>query len=142
MPGRAIVAQRLNVLVQLRRQIMSGNIESQSAAESDVQDLQSFANAEDGQTAGECVFHRDEFPFVSFKISFLQNRWVRHWLPQILQRDIRSSAKQQSIRILERNRTRGGIENLNRRMFGEKWSKPFLVFAADPPSKFRHHRLL
>src|SRR6266849_42917 len=78
-----VVTQRLNVSLLLFGEFMPRNVEPKSAAERDIQDLDSFANAENRETARERFLHDREFPAITCSIdTFFQYAGVDDLLAQ------------------------------------------------------------
>src|SRR6476620_6911592 len=132
MGGRAIVAQRLHVVLPLLRKIMPGNIEPQRAAEGDVKQLHAFTNSEDRQAALERDFHCRKFPFVAPQVWLLQDGWVRHRLMKIPMADISAACEKDRVHSGRIYLATGCVLHFERWIVPKKRAKPWLVAAANP----------
>ncbi len=63
--------QRLDVVVLLFGKFVTGNVELQSAAERDVEQLKTFADSENRQTARKCRTNSRKFPAIAHGIDVL-----------------------------------------------------------------------
>src|SRR2546428_1129674 len=134
-----IVTQRLNILLFLVGVLVIRNVELKRAAERDVQDLDTSANAEDRQTTRDGLRNRIELPAVPRRIDIFEDQArISNFLAQKFRGDIRPARQQQSVHLVHRNVAGARIENTNVRMLGKKWLKPFFILRAHPRSKVGH----
>jgi len=63
--------QRLDVVVLLFGKSVTGNVKLQSAAERDVEQLKTFADSENRQTARKCWTNSRKFPAIAHRIDIL-----------------------------------------------------------------------
>ena len=138
--------QRLDVVILLFGQIVAANIELERAAERDVENLQSFANRKDRQTEIKRFTDGGEFPLVAKRICiFFEHRRIRHRLTKKFLRNIGTTSEEQTICIVERDRTRARIRDFYFRMRSKKMDETIfrlLVGSRSPVSASRKVRVV
>ena len=139
MRGGAIRSQRLDIVIFHFRRVVAGNIEVQSAAERDIEELHAFADGENRQLPFQRVLRCRKFPAIAFRLHVrIQNRRIWHRLMEELWRHIWPAAQKQAVHFLERHFLGPGVPKAHIGMFGESATKPFVVLLANPGGHVRH----
>jgi hypothetical protein len=137
-----VVTQRLNVLLLLFGEFMPRNVEPKRSAERDIQDLDSFANAENRQTARERLLHGRKFPAITRSIdTFFQYAGVDDLLAEKFRRYILPAGQKQPMDLFHRDCVLPRIIDVNGRMLCEKWVEPLFIFLLHPCGEIRHARI-
>ena len=90
-----IGSERLDIVRPLIRQVMASDVEMESAAERDIESLQSFADRENRKPAFDCLLDRVEFPAVAIGIHILFDyRGIGNGLVQELGSNVGSAGQQ------------------------------------------------
>jgi hypothetical protein len=138
----AIVAQRLDVVIFLLGQIMTLDIELERPAERDVENLEPFADGEDGQAARERVSRCLKFPGIPRKIDiFIEHGWVGHGLAEEFLRDIGTAGHEQAVHFAERDFFGVRVPNANVGILREDGLEPFFVLRSHPCRDVAHRGL-
>ena len=132
-------AERLDIVLLHFRRVVTGNVEVESAAERDVEELHALADREDRQLSLQRVFRCGKFPAVAVRLHVgIENGRIGHRLMEKLRGNVRAAAQKESLHFLHRHLLGAGVPKPHIWMFRERAPKEGVVFFADPGGDMRH----
>ena len=135
----AVMAERLDIMFSLVRQIVPRDVELERPAERDVENLQTFADGQDRKTSGQGIFDRGKFPAIPLWIDiFIEHRRIGNLLPHKFRRDIGAAGQKKAVHLFQWHIAAQSVPNFDLRVLFEKRLKIFFILFSQPGREIGH----